>query len=60
MTIYKEMYLHLFNAVTDALQKLAEQDTVETRRILESAQQWCESAYIESGSTVLSAREQTK
>ena len=49
MPPYKKLYFHLFNAITDALEKLSEQDFDQAREILIRAQQWGESMYIESG-----------
>lgn len=48
MPPYKKMYFHLFNAITDALEKLSEQDFDQAREILIRAQQWGEDTYIES------------
>jgi len=44
---YKKMYLHLFNAVTDALELLPEESSAA--RILKAAQQYCEELYIQQG-----------
>lgn len=44
---YKKMYLHLFNAVTDALEFLPEENSAA--RILKAAQQYCEELYIRQG-----------
>ncbi len=49
MPPYKKMYFHLFNAITDALEKLQAKDDVQARDILRKAQQWGETMYIESG-----------
>ena len=44
---YKKMYLHLFNAVTDALELLAEDD--RAAQLLRNAQAVCEELYIQQG-----------
>ena len=49
MPPFKKMYFHLFNAITDALEKFSNQDYDPAREILIRAQQWGESMYIESG-----------
>ena len=47
MEIYKEMYLHLFNAVTDAIECLPlRPDAV--RELLIETQQECEEMYTEA------------
>lgn len=47
MEIYKEMYLHLFNAVTDAIECLPlRPDAV--RELLIETQRECEEMYIEA------------
>ena len=44
MTDYQSLYLHLFNAVTDALERMdAESESAEMLRL---AQQECEEMYI--------------
>ena len=43
MIEYKEMYFHLFNAVTDAIERLPEN---EVRDNLIAAQQQCEEIYM--------------
>ncbi|MBQ9249172.1 MAG: hypothetical protein IJ179_02270 [Oscillospiraceae bacterium] len=48
MPQYKKMYFHLFNAITDALKKLDEQDIPQAQSILIAAQQWGEDYYIET------------
>lgn len=48
MKLYKEMYLHLFNAVTDALRFLSVRDIENAVRILRQGQITCEGLYIES------------
>lgn len=47
--MYRELYLHLFNAITDALSRLSAQDTEEAAAILRAAQQEAEQRYMESG-----------
>ena len=45
--MYKNMYLKLFNSVTDALTTLDEkEDAFKTSRILKQAQRECEEMYI--------------
>lgn len=44
---YKKMYLHLFNAVTDALTLLPEENNAA--RLLREAQKYCEELYIRQG-----------
>ncbi len=44
---YMKMYFHLFNAMTDALRALEENDSARAAQILISAQQWGEDAYLE-------------
>lgn len=46
---YKKMYYHLFNAITDALRLMEEQDPSRAQLILMLAQQQTEEMYIESG-----------
>ena len=43
---YKQMYLHLFNAITDTLRALEENDAARAVQILVAAQQWGEGAYL--------------
>ena len=45
--IYKNMYLHLFNAVTDALE-LIEEQPLKAEVVLKLAQQDCESMYLDA------------
>ena len=45
MVPYKKMYLHLFNAVTDALVCMAEEKRDLAEKTLKDAQQWCEDVY---------------
>lgn len=44
--MYKEMYLHLFNAITDALEALDAQNCRLAADILRTAQQAAEERYI--------------
>ena len=44
---YKKMYLHLFNAVTDALELLPEDN--RAAQLLRTAQMVCEELYIQQG-----------
>ena len=44
--MFKEMYLHLFNRVTDALEALEAGDAVRARALLIAAQQECEELYL--------------
>lgn len=46
--IYKEMYLHLFNAVSDALALLEGGGAAQAEALLKRAQCKCEELYIES------------
>ena len=48
MIDYKAMYLLLFNAITDALEKIEEQNYGEARELLIAAQQKAEDIYIDS------------
>ncbi len=48
-TEFREMYLHLFNAVSDALELLAQGRAAEADALLKRAQCECEELYIESG-----------
>lgn len=48
MTDYKAMYLLLFNAVTDALEKMGEQNYGEAGALLIAAQQKAEEIYMNS------------
>lgn len=48
MVNYREMYLYLFNSVTDALEELEKQRPGEAAGILKEAQQYCEEIYIRS------------
>lgn len=44
---YKKMYLHLFNAVTDALELLPEDN--RAAQLLRTAQMVCDELYIQQG-----------
>lgn len=44
---YTKMYFHLFNAMTDALRALDENDSARAVQILIAAQQRGEGAYLE-------------
>ena len=44
---FMKLYFHLFNAITDALRALEENDSARAAQILISAQQWGEDAYLE-------------
>ena len=46
--MYRKMYYHLFNAVTDAIEALAKNNAVQARWILVKAQQECEEIYLDS------------
>jgi len=46
--MYQKMYLHLFNAVTDALRALDEDRPEHAKVLLIEAQQAAESLYIET------------
>ena len=48
MPPYKEMYLHLFNTITDALRLIAAGDASKAVQILAEAQQWGEDRYLEA------------
>lgn len=48
MTDYKAMYLLLFNAVTDALEKMDRQNNGEASALLIAAQQKAEELYMDS------------
>ena len=49
MDMYKKMYYHLFNAVTDALE---ENDIEKMKKILVNAQQKTEEIYISWGEKI--------
>ena len=44
---YKKLYFHLFNAVTDALQAMEQQNYGQASSILMSAQQETEEMYLD-------------
>ena len=46
--MYQKRYAHLFNAVTDALNALEQQNIGQASAILIQAQQQCEETYLES------------
>ena len=48
MADYKSMYLHLFNAATDAIELIRAGKTDEVEKRLMAAQQHCEDIYIET------------
>ena len=45
--MYQEMYLHLFNAVTDALAELEKQNYGIAAQLLMMAQRACEEMYLD-------------
>lgn len=47
MPVYRKMYLHLFNAVTDALTELEQFDYNKATSHLKQAQIECEALYIQ-------------
>lgn len=47
MPSYKEMYFHLFNAMTDALREIEARDDTGAAKTLIAAQQWGEERYLE-------------
>lgn len=49
MPPYKTMYLHLFNAITDALREIERHNDRNAQEILTAAQQWGEERYVEAG-----------
>lgn len=49
MPPYKEMYFHLFNAITDVLEATAKDEYQTARRIMVAARQWGGEQYMESG-----------
>ena len=48
MTEYKNMYLHLFNSVTDAIDRIRNQEYEAAEKLLMDGQIACEEMYIES------------
>ena len=49
VSLYKKMYLHLFNRVTDAQEALRRGDTEKAEEFLKKAQQETEAMYMEGG-----------
>ena len=45
--MYSEMYYHLFNAVTDALEQMEQHNYGTARQLLVAAQQACEERYLD-------------
>ncbi len=45
--MYQEMYVQLFNAVTDSLEAMATQNYGQAQEILVAAQQRCEEIYMD-------------
>ena len=45
--MYSKMYYRLFNAVTDALEEMAQQNYGAARQILVAAQRDCEEIYLD-------------
>lgn len=45
--MYKQMYLHLFNAVTDSLEAMEQMNYGEAKQILTAAQVECEELYLD-------------
>jgi hypothetical protein len=48
MNVYRNMYYKLFNAITDAVNALEQDDTEQAREVLITAQQTAEELYIEA------------
>ena len=48
MPLYREMYLHLFNAITDALEAAAKGEYQTAQGILLDARQWGEEQYMKA------------
>lgn len=46
MSVYKNIYLKLFNAVTDAIREIESKNPHKARQILVDAQRDCEDTYI--------------
>ena len=46
--MYKKMYFHLFNAVTDALAQMERQNFGAAAELLVQAQQTCEEIYLDA------------
>ena len=49
--MYQEMYTHLFNAMTDALEALAAHNYWQAETLLRQAQLWAEERYLEEEPT---------
>lgn len=49
MEVYEKMYLHLFNAVSDALEEMKHQNYGCAAELLKEAQCHCEELYIKGG-----------
>ena len=47
--LYKNLYFHLFNQITDALEAMEKQNYGEARDILMRAQQEAEERYLNAG-----------
>ena len=47
--LYKELYFHLFNQITDALEEMERQNFGRSRDILIRAQQEAEEVYLNAG-----------
>ncbi len=48
-TVYKKMYTTLFNAVTDALERMEDEDFLAAQELLRRAQQAVEELFLEEG-----------
>lgn len=48
-TVYKKMYTTLFNAVTDALERMEKEDFLAAEELLRQAQQAGEELFLEDG-----------
>ncbi len=46
--MYKKMYLHLFNAVTDSLEAINQMDYGKAHQMLIRAQEECEEIYLDA------------
>ena len=46
MSVYKNIYLNLFNAFTDAIREIESKNPDKARQILVDAQRDCEDTYI--------------
>lgn len=55
--MYKEMYLHLFNAISDAVDELLKQNYGNATKILKEAQWKCEDMYILQDHSIEDAQE---